>query len=426
MNIKIHRGTKEIGGSCIELQAENTRILLDFGIPLVDENKSEFNFKDYKTLSIPELIEKGILPNIQGLYSEEENTVDAIFITHAHLDHYGFLQYVNKNIPVYLSKGTKELIEITKYFGGYTDNIEQYKIISAWESVKIKDISIIPYLVDHSAFDAFAYLIEAEGKRIFYTGDFRAHGRKKVLFENIINKPPKNIDYLLMEGSMIGRNNHKNKSEEELEVDLKDLLSVEDKLMFITCSSQNIDRLVSVYKACYKSNRILVIDPYTAYVLERLGKQSVLPQYDWNKYIRVFFAQSSRTSKLFEDRIAYKYASAKISIDEIIENNEKVLIKDNYYIRNKLDKKDILKDKTMIWSLWDGYLKEQQEFFDDRNVKIIHAHVSGHAYVDDLKTFVEALNPKNIIPIHTFNPKEYKKLFGNNIIELSDGISETL
>ena len=30
---KIHRGTKEIGGSCVEVWTESTRILLDFGIP---------------------------------------------------------------------------------------------------------------------------------------------------------------------------------------------------------------------------------------------------------------------------------------------------------------------------------------------------------------------------------------------------------
>ena len=35
MNFKIHRGTQEIGGSCVEIWTESTRIVVDFGMPLV-------------------------------------------------------------------------------------------------------------------------------------------------------------------------------------------------------------------------------------------------------------------------------------------------------------------------------------------------------------------------------------------------------
>ncbi len=37
MDLTIHRGTHEIGGSCVELATENTRILIDVGLPLVDK-----------------------------------------------------------------------------------------------------------------------------------------------------------------------------------------------------------------------------------------------------------------------------------------------------------------------------------------------------------------------------------------------------
>ena len=64
---------------------------------------------------------------------------------------------------------------------------------------------ITPYLVDHSAFDAYALMVEADGKRVFYSGDFRAHGRKAALFERLVRSPPKDIDALLMEGTTLGR-----------------------------------------------------------------------------------------------------------------------------------------------------------------------------------------------------------------------------
>ena len=50
MKFKIHRGTKEIGGSCVEVWTESTRILLDFGMPLVEKDGKEFDFGKYKTL----------------------------------------------------------------------------------------------------------------------------------------------------------------------------------------------------------------------------------------------------------------------------------------------------------------------------------------------------------------------------------------
>ncbi len=49
-------------------------------------------------------------------------------------------------------------------------------------------------------------LIEADNKKLFYSGDFRAHGRKSKLFDWFISSPPTGIDTLLLEGTTIGRN----------------------------------------------------------------------------------------------------------------------------------------------------------------------------------------------------------------------------
>lgn len=64
-----------------------------------------------------------------------------------------------------------------------TINIEDQK------PFKIKeDITITPYTVDHSAYGAFMLLIEAEGKRILHTGDFRNHGYKGKLLVPTLKK----------------------------------------------------------------------------------------------------------------------------------------------------------------------------------------------------------------------------------------------
>ncbi|MFH1317838.1 MAG: MBL fold metallo-hydrolase, partial [Candidatus Omnitrophota bacterium] len=177
MQLIIYRGTQEIGGSCVELNTANSRILIDFGMPLVNKKRERFDPDILKGKSVEELKELFILPKIDGLYKDEKKSINAILISHSHLDHYGLLSYVHPDIPIYLSDGAKELVDITNLFVHRGLKSLNAKHIANKKSFVVGDFKIIPYLVDHSAFDALAFLIEAEGKRLFYSGDFRGHGR---------------------------------------------------------------------------------------------------------------------------------------------------------------------------------------------------------------------------------------------------------
>ena len=99
MNLIIHRGTNEIGGTCIELQSSSTRILLDFGMPLVTPKGDGFDMKIHAGKSTDELISQGVLPNVQGAYSDPL-AIDGVIISHPHQDHFGLMQYLNKTIPI--------------------------------------------------------------------------------------------------------------------------------------------------------------------------------------------------------------------------------------------------------------------------------------------------------------------------------------
>ena len=56
--------------------------------------------------------------------------------------------------------------------------------------IELGPFRITPYLMDHSAYDSYAVLIESDGQRVFYTGDLRGHGRKAALFERLVAHPP--------------------------------------------------------------------------------------------------------------------------------------------------------------------------------------------------------------------------------------------
>lgn len=420
MILTIHRGAKEIGGSCIELQSDGSRIMIDFGLPLVDENREQIDSRKIIKQSKEELQKKGFLPRIKGLYDNEPPQIDAVLLSHPHQDHYGLLSYINPNIPVYMSRGCKALIEVSYFFGQTNYDLGNIKTVKAWEPFKKGDFTITPYLVDHSGFDALAYLIEAEGKRIFYSGNFRGHGRKKVLFDNLLKYPPRKIDYLILEGSMIGRDKGEYDTESDIEKEMVNLFKNDEKLFFVACSSQNIDRLVSVYRACLKTKRTFVIDPYTAFVLDKLKiLSSKIPQYNWNN-IKIFFVPNTYTNKMAEGNILYRFKSAKISYEDVESIRDKLVIKDTYMTRTIFGKKKALTNAELIYSMWEGYLDDMKPFWEKYEVPISKVHSSGHAYIEELKTFVKAVNPKYIIPNHTFYPEKYRELLGDNVMLVKD------
>jgi ribonuclease J len=422
MKLIIHRGTHEIGGSCVELQTNNARILIDFGLPLSNDHPE----KEIKKKTKDQLTKDKLLPDIKGLYENPE--FDGILISHAHQDHYGLLSFVSSDIPIYMSKGTKELIELSYLFNQTNCDLKNIKTIEAWKSFEIKDIKITSYLVDHSGFDSMAFLIETENMKIFYSGDFRGHGRKSILFETMIKNPIQDIDYLIMEGTMLSRESELYNTEDDVENKMVDSLKSSGNLMFLSCSSQNMDRIVSAYKACLRTNTLFVLDPYSAYILYALkdiGKR--LPQYDWDKNIRIFFIPNKYTDIVLNEKKMFKFKKAKITKEEVFSLEKKMLVKDSYTMRNIFKNKGLLKDTSVIYSMWEGYLNKQQPFWDKNQVEIIPLHVSGHAYVEDLIKFANALKSKNIIPIHTEYADKFKDYFkSSNIIKLDNGEKYTL
>jgi len=423
MNLIIHSGTHGIGGSCVEIQSQNTRVIIDIGIPLTKDGKP-FDFREYRRLTGPQLVRKNILPFVKGLYKwdKESRPVNAILISHSHIDHYGFLPHVNPNIPVYTSKGCKELLGVAHYFGQCKYDPQNVMAVPPWKYFSIGDLSIKPYLVDHSAPDAFAYKITGDGKNIFYSGDFRGHGKKKKLFEYILEHPPRNINILIMEGTTIERAEGGAESEQDVEEKLVKFFNDKKELIIFSCSHQNLDRLTVLYNACLRTGRTLVMIPYTAYILDKLKKLSKkTPRYDMSQ-IRVLFEESRYSKKIETNEALWrKLKKSEISFDDMIADKKNMVVLDSYLVRTVLGERGSLKKAVLVYSLWEGYLKDAAQFWNDHSVYIKKVHTSGHASVKELKEFVKAINPDRIIPIHIPKPDKFRDYFGDKVRVVSDG-----
>ena len=429
MKFKIHRGTHEIGGSCVEVWTDNTRILLDFGMPLVNKEGSEFDFSKFKNLTTPELIEYGVLPDIKGLYNDTDKLIDGVIISHAHQDHYGLLNYIHKAVKHYLGEATHKIIELNNLFTPQEIHIENAIYFEREKTFKIGDISITPYWADHSAFDAYSFLVESEGKSLFYSGDFRSHGRKANAFKWFTHNAPQNVDYLLLEGTTIGRESKPFKTEVEIENDFVKVFQEQTKINLIYTSGQNIDRIVSIFRACIKTNKILVVDVYVATILKELSPFAKIP-YPSKEYenLKVMFPYytSRRLKNEGNKTILYQFKDYKITKEKIGNQADKIVMLVRPSMQKDLENITGIDGGNLIYSMWEGYLqksgtKKLLDYLTNRNFTIHKIHTSGHADTETLKQMVEAIKPKNIVPIHTFSGSEYSRIFSTPIVEINDG-----
>jgi len=432
MNLIFHRGTHEIGGTCAELTTKNTRIIIDVGLPFELENGEELPSLDeiYK-LSPEEILRKGITKSVPGLFKWDKNnkSPDAILITHPHLDHFGLLPFVKPGIPLYMSKGAKLMIgKVSNLFNKIDQDLSDVHLLEAWESFPLGDFTITPFLADHAGFDSRGFLIEAEGKKIYYTGDFRGHGKKSKVFESFINHPPKGVEYLVAEGTHIEGDGYPYKDEKDVEDAMVDIMEKTKGLVFINYSAQNIDRIVAIYNACARAKRSFVIDPYTAYVLrvaKELSKKIPHADYDPCKLFRIFYAKGKYTDILAENELLFGFPErAYIGYADMPGNLGKIAIRDTYMIRKRFKEEGLLDGASFIYSQWEGYLEKkgsEKPFWDELGIKIQQVHVSGHATLEELQRVVTALSPKHIIPFHTPDPDKFREFFGERVKVLSDG-----
>jgi ribonuclease J len=415
MKIKIYKGTKEIGGTCVELTADNDKILwIDLGMPLEDKNS-----------------------NIDYI----QNKLDALLISHPHQDHFGLMDRISAETPVYIGQISLNLINATRIFRRLEEQKGNFQIITSWKSFKIEDTFIVkPYLMDHSTPEAFAFLIEADGTRIFYSGDFRATGNKSIVYKRLLNNPPENIDLLLMEGTMVERTN--NLFPDELSVKQKfiEIIKEQKNASFVISSAQNIDRFVSVFKACKIAKKKLVIDVYTAWVLDVIKYEcSRTPDMTWNE-IKVFNHPSQLESikSIANKEFIEKVKKNNVSNDVFRHPADYV-----YFVRFPSEKLiNTLRNQgkiNIIYSQWEGYLEEEHKTYctdylnilkNDSDIVFHTIHTSGHATVDGLIGIAKAMKPKKIAPIHTSYPETFKKVFekeGFENVELwDDGVEYEL
>ena len=336
MQVKIIKGTNQIGGVFTEISSKEAKILIDFGDDLDGIKRLE---------------------NIEGLTTGKP-IYNGVFITHNHQDHMGRIDEISDKVPVYMSDLSRKIYETVFCFSKNKGKIHRKTInLEEEKTITIRDMKITPFIADHSAYNSFMLLIESEGKRILHTGDFRNHGYKGVLLESTLKKIGK-IDLLITEGTTLSRKQVKSKTEAELVNDIVEKTKDYDQVLMLM-STTNIDRVTTMQRVANRTGKTVIHDIVLSNVLQlvtqkipnALNSKNVGVYLPGSVYIKKDKEEYKKYIEPFQERIN---ETGKLLHGKFIMNIRVSMLKDIERLKDK-----VLNNCCVVYSMWEGYKKKK-------------------------------------------------------------------
>ena len=470
VKLTFYGGVNEIGGNKILLEDGDAKIFLDFGMSFGQANKyfSEF-LQPRKCNGLGDFIEFGLIPDLKGLYREdflkhmershEDLGFDGVLLSHAHADHATYINHLREDLPIFCSQESyhilkamndtgagsfNDITDLTRCFETYVNKkgemsrkttathedlkVERnYQPFEFGKSFKIKHLTIEPFRVDHSLSGATGYVIHTSSGTVVYTGDFRFHGRReKETTEFMQACKQAKPDLLIIEGTRIDEGS--SKTETDVEDEICNISTNAKGLSVCNWSVRDTDRMLSFLNAAKKMDKKLAISLKQAYLLDQLSKCSdtLAPKLDdanielyANRKSWGLIGSSTCDLKIRNqdyDTWERPYLDRAICYKDIKANqNEYLMFCTNFDLKDLIDI-DPVEGSVYIKSVCEPFDAEMeidweriQNWINHFGLGITSTHVSGHAAANQLREFVEQVQPKTVIPIHTENAQAYTK-----------------
>lgn len=385
MKLCIHRGTHQIGGIAAEIATETTHILIDMG----DELSLDPGF-----VSAP--------LHIPGV-TDANGRCDAVLFTHYHGDHTGQMLRIRPDIPLYAGALAKDIMRLSSAHSWKKDEvlckrIETIRTFSAGMPFLIGDIQITPFGIDHSAVDSYLFLIEADGKCILYTGDFRLHGVRGKTMDKILDRRIGKVDAIITEGTTVSRTDGKTVTEWELQARVRNYLQ-QYKYVFVLCATTNLDRIFALARAVPRG-KYCICDDYQKMLVETVSKHwsGLSSFYEMPKLLSFKHHPPARFAELG----GLMFVRANSKFGAIICQYDPV-------------------QSILLYSMWDGYRTKPGSTIPDFLALTDTwetLHTSGHASPEDLRHVIEKADPQLVIPMHTDAPQKMQALCPDRTVVL--------
>lgn len=411
MKITVYRGSNQIGGCVTEYESNGWKLFVDYGEQLPGASMSDKKLE------------------IDGLTCGDIRK-SALLITHYHGDHIGKITELLPELPIYMGKMAMEIASghanhlsgVSEEYRKMAERLNTVNTFTAGVRFSFGEFEIMPIVIDHSAFDAYAFSIESKGIKVFHTGDFRTHGFRSGKLPMVIEKFVGRVDYVVCEATNIIRPHATLMSEHELQKEYERAFR-ENRYNVVYVSSTNIDRLFGLYHAAIRARRPFYVDAYQKRIMDIVAGRDAV----WGKSTLYKYKDG------LEPKTLMQKGSDFIAVDKFIdftaEHGYVLIARQGERFDNLLSR---ISDNGRIkyLSMWNGYLDKSKATYNPALAKSIgsdyrYLHTSGHCDMNSLSELISLLRPRAIIPIHTDNPQAFADLFGDiwPVILLNDGES---
>jgi ribonuclease J len=190
-------------------------------------------------------------------------------------------------------------------------------------------------------------------------------------------------------------------------------------------SCQNIDRTVTLYRAAKRSDRTLIIDLYTADVLDSVSIGTRLPRAGSpNLKVVITGKLQAAYRRLGREEFVERMVPFGVAAQKLVGGRDVIMLRSA--LVPDYERAGVLPDEgdAYNFSMWKGYLLDPYhsaalDWCKNRGTEIAYIHTSGHASAADLRAFSAAMQPKVVIPVHGANWDSQAHRFAN-IRRLSD------
>jgi ribonuclease J len=412
--LTFYGGVNEIGGNKILLQDRDVKVFLDFGMSFALK-KQYYSPPFLSPKSEKSLQELGILPKMDGIYKFDEKApeVDAVFISHGHMDHSAYLSFIKREIPVHCGETTRIILQALSEMrrADLEFNVEgiDFKPFRTGDKIFVGDLEIEPVHVDHSVPGAYGFIIHTTSGAVVYTGDFRAHGAKPEMTSEFVEKA-KEVEPVAVVTEATNMTGASVSDEKEVENKLDKIVGQADGIVLADFAYTDVDRFNSFYRTAKKNGRCLAVSLKQAYLLDalRMDKGLRLPELkDENIWI---FRKSKRKYDKWENQIMEQYPRKIVDVFEVSKRQCKAVLAMSFYDLEELVEIQPDAGGCHILSASEPFNEEMEIDFErlinwlrHYGLPQYHAHVSGHIMPLQLKATLKDIGARNIFPVHTEN-----------------------
>ncbi|MEF3245268.1 MAG: MBL fold metallo-hydrolase [Caldisericaceae bacterium] len=475
MKIEIKDGQNNIGGNKIFILDKNGKaVILDFG-----KNFSLYGkyFEEFLTpragAGIYDFWKLNLVPHARSLYREdvlayveEINNLPSydpvfLFISHAHVDHFGYVPFLREDIPIISTKITYDIIKsyqdttqtglFSEFYAGSKRSVksglkenklhkgkdtETFKrsFITDFPNNSISEFEGFKYRVfevDHSVPGASSIYLEVDGVKVAYTGDLRFHGKNAQKTKDFFYFLKEiGVNVLITEGTRIG-NDFIGKQYTESDVKEACLNAIKEncgKLVIADFGARNIERLQIFVEVSKETNRKIAITTKDLYLLDLLKEDGINIIDNENL---VVIESKREQERNWKKELLERYKNKVITIKEINDNQGDYIVCYSFWdMPNLLDMK--IDSGAYIYSTSEAFNEEQIldierllnwlryfnlkpygiTFVDGKMSFTREYHVSGHANSKDLMEYIELAKPDYLIPVHSEHTKTFKEFLG--------------